>query len=71
MKKEESQRLTLEKVGEKKQYTQEAQNEMIEINPNMSVTTKCEWTKLTYTRESIRLKNIINPNIFQKRLIKL
>lgn len=48
MKQEESQSLTLEKVGEKKQYTQEAQNEMIEINPNMSVTTKCERTKLTY-----------------------
>ena len=41
VKKEESQSLTFGKVGEKKavkkQYKQEAQNEITEINPNVSV----------------------------------
>lgn len=44
--------ITTEKVGEmeaeKKQYKQEAQNEIIKINPNISNHNKCKWIKLAY-----------------------
>lgn len=70
VKKEESQSLTFGKVGEKKavkkQYKQEAQNEIIEINPNISVIAinVNGLNRAIKNRENIRLKNIINPNIF-------